>query len=522
MKYKQHSAKSTLSALSTSCAATILSSFIPHPSSFILLSLLLLLPLSTSAQGIAIHQKDGSVAVFPSGEIESVTMITEEDCYLFGTWYLGFWKNGDSVVKFDGTENMTFAGTEMIWDKGGTPDHYTIKYYPTGKYFIARNTARSETLRWYVTQHSKHILVLRDGDTYRYFYPTPKEADNAIMEKDPPSHTETTNINIIMRYASGKTKSSVTPMGKHFENRHVTTDEDREWLLTPTNEPDMVAGLSRWVVKTVKLYPYGDPVPADVNQHAIGDCCAMAVFASFSYLFPDFIKSIITDNGNRTYTVKMFDPQGQPVEVCISNKFLADGNGTIGQVTGKNNVITWASVLEKAMMKWQQIYQCDGIEGIGTEHVAPLFTGDGESFAFSPNSLYTSELKLAIEHCLRQGMITVGGFNVGDLLCGTLKTVTGHAFTFMLADDDESVFYMRNPWGNGDNGEDGLLRIPEENAIVQTIDARIVNPGAAAPYIREDLQPYTPPRYVRKSTDIGVAPRLFYRHLTHPDSKELW
>jgi hypothetical protein len=259
-----------------------------------------------------------------------------------------------------------------------------------------------------------------------------------------------------------------------------------------------------------------------VNQHAIGDCCALAVFASFAYLYPDFIKHIITDNGNSTYTVAMYDPQGQPVDVCISNKFLCDGNGITGQVTGKNNSVTWATILEKAMMKWQAIYQMDGIEGIGTEHVAPLFTGDGESFAFGANSLYTSELKIAIEWALSQGMVTVGGFNVGDLLCGTLKTVTGHAFTFMLANDDESIFYMRNPWGNGENGEDGLLRIPDERTIVQTIDARIVNPGAAAPYLRQDLQPYTPPRYVRKSTDIGVAPRLLNRQYTHPNSKELW
>ena len=248
----------------------------------------------------------------------------------------------------------------------------------------------------------------------------------------------------------------------------------------------------------------------------------MAVFASLAYLYPDFIKSIITDNGNRTYTVKMYDPKGQPVDVCVSSKILCDNNGNIGQVTGKNNTVTWATIMEKALMKWEKIYQCNGIEGIGTEHAAPPFTGNGESFSFSPNSLYTSELKLAIEHCLSEGMITVGGFNVGDLLCGTLKTVTGHAFTFMLSDDDSAIFNMRNPWGNGDQGEDGQLRIPDERTIVQTIDARIVNPGAAAPFLREDLKPYTPPRYVRRSTDLGVSERLLRRAITHPNSTELW
>ncbi|MBP5770814.1 MAG: hypothetical protein J6W75_05570 [Bacteroidaceae bacterium] len=475
-------------------------------------------------QGFVVHLKDGSLDIFRSTDVEKMTVITEEESYLIGKWYLGFWKSGESVIHFDGTEYMAFAGSEMVWGgKGGDPATYSIKFYPNSKYFIAKNVAQSsDVLRWYVTQQTEKLLVLKDGDALRYFYPSKEAAANAQMELDPPGHRETTNITTILRMASGRTKSTITPMGKHFENRHQTTEEDREWLLNPSNEPEPVANMTRWLKKTVKLYPYGDPMPADVNQHAIGDCCALAVLASMAYLYPDFIKHIITDNGNSTYTVAMYDPQGNPVNVCVSSKILCDANGTIGQVTGKNNVITWATILEKALMKWETLYQVNGVEGIGTEHVAPLFTGDGESFSFSPNSLYTSELKLAIEYCLSQGMISVGGFNVGDLLCGTLKTVTGHAFTYMLANDENAIFNMRNPWGNGDKGEDGLLRIPDERTIVQTIDARIVNPGAAAPYLREDLQPYTPPRYIRRSTDIGVAPRLLNRMYTHPNATELW
>ena len=490
---------------------------------FLFALLMLVSVAKAGAQGFVVHHADGTMSIFPSAQVDSITMVTSEYSCVLGTWYLGFWKNGDTVIKYDGTEYMAFAGEKLVWGgKGGTPDVYTLKFGSTGKTFVARHVSKNETLRWTIFKQTPKLLVLRDGEAYRYFYPTKEQADKAIMEKDPPAHAETANINRILSYAGGKTKSSITPMGKHFENRHVTTDDDRAWLLDPANEPDMVAGLTRWVTKSVKLYPYTDPVPADVNQHAIGDCCAMAVFASLAYLYPDFIKSIITDNGNRTYTVKMYDPQGQPVDVCVSNKILCDNSANIGQVTGKNNAVTWATIMEKALMKWEQIYQCNGIEGIGTEHAAPPFTGNGESFSFSPNSLYTSELKLAIEHCLGEGMITVGGFNVPDLLCGTLKTVTGHAFTFMLADDDSAIFNMRNPWGNGDQHEDGQLRIPDERVIVQTIDARIVNPGAAAPYLRTDLKPYTPPHYVKLSTDLGVSERLLRRHITHPNSTELW
>lgn len=475
-----------------------------------------------AAQGIVVHQTDGSMTIIPSAKVDHISLVEEEDTYVFGTWYLGFWKNGDNVIKFDGTEYMAFAGKEMVWGgKGSDPDTYSMKFYPTRKYFVATNVnKRSDVLRWYVDRQTEKLLVLRDGEVYRYFYRTKEEADKAIMEQYP-SHTETKNITNILRYGGSKSNSTQTPMGKHFENRHVTTDEDRTWLLNPNNEPNMIAGLSRWVKKTVKLYPYDDPVPADVNQHAIGDCCACAVLASLAYLYPDFIKHIITDNGDGTYTIKMYDPQGQPVDVCISNKFLCDNNGTIGQVTGKNNAVTWATILEKALIKWQTLYKVDeGVEGIGTENVAPLFTGCGDSFSFSPNSLHNSEWKLAIEHCLAEGKLCIGGFNVADLPCGKLKTVTGHAFTFMLADDKNSLFVMRNPWGIED--VDGKLFIPDERTIVQTIDARIVDPGAAAPFLRADLKPYSPPKFVRRSTDIGVSPRLLNRHLTHPNSTELW
>ena len=340
-----------------------------------------------AAQGIVIHHSDGTKEAFLTTDIDSVTMVNEGDSYVIGKWYLGFWKQGSSVIHFDGTEYMLFAGKYMEWNKGDDTTIYTVSYYPRNKLFIAKNVATGGTERWTVTKQTDKLLVLRLGEAYRYFYRSQYEADNAIMELDPPKHTETSDINTILRYAEGYTRSEKTPMGIHFENKHATTDDDREWLLNPDNEPDMVAGLTQWKKKTVRLYPYGDPVPADVNQHAIGDCCCMAVFASFAYLCPDFIKSILTDNGDGTYTVKMYDPQGQQIDVCVSSKVLCSSNGDTGQCTGKNNAITWATIMEKAMMKYVTLYKNTGVEGIPTEVAAPMFTGDGVSYAFSPRHL---------------------------------------------------------------------------------------------------------------------------------------
>ena len=178
------------------------------------------------------------------------------------------------------------------------------------------------------------------------------------------------------------------------------------------------------------------------------------------------------------------------------------------------------SLLEKAFMKWETRFKIDNVEGIGTEFLAPLFTGNGESFAFAPNTLHTSELKTFIEYALHQGMITIGGFTQGGIKVGDLETVVAHAFAFMLSSNANAIFCMRNPWGI--TSADGVLEIPDRRSIVQTIDVRAVSPGAAAPYLRSNITPYIPPKFTNRASDIGVSERLLKRAKSVVNSNELW
>ena len=487
-------------------------------------SLFLSLGMQVFGQKITIHFKNGTTISYPTSEIDNITMEegNQDDGYISGTWYLGYWVSGNVKLKFDGSERMTFSGLNLSWQgrqDGG--DDYTIVYAEDNKSFVSTNVNNaSDVSTWEILKYNPIVLVLRNGGADRYFYPSQMDALNAQLELDAPLHQETNDINMILSYANGYTNSSVTPMGTHYENKRATTENDILWLKNAANEPNKVAGLSQWLPQAVNLYPYGDPSPADVNQHTIGDCSACAVFASLAYLYPDFIKNIITNNGDGTYTVKMFDPQGKPIDVCVSNKILCDSEGIIGQVTGKNNAVTWATILEKAFIKWETCYQVDGVEGIGSEFLAPLFTGNGESYAFYPNSLYTSEHQLFITWALNQGMIAIGGFNVGGMKVGELETVTNHAFTYLLPNNANAVFAMRNPWGV--TSLDGVLQIPDERTIVQTIDVRAINPGAAAPYLRQNIAPYNPPPFTAKKSDIGISKRLIQMAESNTNSNELW
>lgn len=139
-----------------------------------------------------------------------------------------------------------------------------------------------------------------------------------------------------------------------------------------------------------------------------------------------------------------------------------------------------------------------GYQRYSSEHVAPLFTGEGNSFAFPPSSISTANLKNAVDLSLEERMIVIGGFTTNGLMVGNYQTVTAHAYSFFLSNNDSSLFAMRNPWGfspGSDVKEDGILNIIDDDVVPPTIDLRIIYPGIAADFAKESLSPYSPPQW---------------------------
>ncbi len=462
---------------------------------------------------VTISNQDGSLSA-------TYTVVQQENPassnMIDGNWYLHFVTIGRSIYVYPSSEYLSFNGLVMEWrGRSSEPDEiYDVEYNSDYTSFKIKGRNNPADIQEHViVKKTEKLLVVKHNGSTRYFYPSEYEANNAsendlIMEdlKDP-EHAETSDINVLKRYSYGHTHSDVNPMGIHFLNAHVTSDSDRAWLADATKNPSGINDMNQWRQKKVVLYPFGDPVPADCNQHSIGDCSAIAVFAEMSYLFPGFIKSIITDNGNDTYTVKMFDPQGKPVDVSVNNYFLMDNGGYIAQCTGKNEIPSWATIMEKAMMKWEEIYQVDNVWGIGSEFAAPLFTGDGDSFAFATNSIYPSESLTILKWALGEGMICIGGFDTANLMCDELPSVTYHAFSMMLTRKSDFLFSMRNPWGNG--GQlDGVLNIPNDRRYTYSIDMRLIGAGAAKPYLVKNLGPYIPPTFNASMMSCRVSDRL--------------
>ena len=396
----------------------------------------------------------------------------------------------------------------------GAEEVFDLTYAEDMKSFKAQSRTSGSTSTYTIIANEQELLVLRMGSITRHFYKSSTLAHDATFATPFPTRAELTDTAKVWALKGGSSHSDKSPMGNKYAKYAAATQEQIDWLADVQNQPDYTLAnvgseYNRWTTKTINLYPLngGNPTPADVNQHAIGDCCMCAVFASFAYIYPDFIKSIITKKTSSSFVVKMYDPMGNPIDVAVDNKLLCNSSGGCAQVSGKNDVYNWATIMEKALLKWLTCFKTGGLGGIGTEHAAPPFTGDGDSWSISPEKLYNGELTLVVDYALKNGMISVGGFTKGGVLCGTLETVTGHAFTVMYTRYPETYeFSMRNPWGS--TSVDGVLEIANKRSTMSLIDFRLVMPGAAAPYKRQNLGGYVPPKFTMGESDVAPTPAM--------------
>ena len=472
--------------------------------------------IAANAQRLDITMDDNSVISYDINKIKSMEFMPEaEPGQIDGYWYLGWRVMSSSSKNLNGEERWVFNGPVLRVIKAtGDEEIYDLTYADNLKSFKAQSRTSGTAITYTITAKEDELLVLKNTTITRYFFKSSADAYNAKVAYPYPNRVEYTDTARVWALKQSSTHSNATPMGNHYANYQAATNTQKEWLADPNNQPDYsLAGTGdnykKWTAKTITLYPLngGVPAPADVNQHAIGDCCMCAVFASLAYIYPDFIKSIIEKVNSTTYMVKMYDPKGNPIDVAVDNKLLCNDGGGCAQVSGKNDKFNWATIMEKALMKWLTCFKTGQLGGIGTEHVAPPFTGNGDSWAYDWGQLYNSELTMVVDYGLKNGMICVGGFHENGVLAGTLETVTGHAFTLMYTRYPEKYsFSMRNPWGI--TSVDGVLEIADKRSIMYLIDFRLVMPGAAAPYMRKDLGGYIPPKFSMGVNDRRLSPAM--------------
>ncbi len=197
------------------------------------------------------------------------------------------------------------------------------------------------------------------------------------------------------------------------------------------------------------------PGKDDISQGGYGDCVVMAGLGTIVDRDPNWVRDHVVDNGNGTVSVQLYDKNGNPQWVSVTNDLpAADGGAQKGAQPGVNG--NWPAYVEKALV---QVYgEDDSNDGTNSHGVKDKIYGPGEYRAIEGNygkdalsylsgddiSTITSSQQLwsAVENG-QPAIVTTKS----ELPDGAPDGyVAGHAF-FVDGMDAEGNIILQNPWG---------------------------------------------------------------------------
>jgi hypothetical protein len=214
--------------------------------------------------------------------------------------------------------------------------------------------------------------------------------------------------------------------------------------------------------------------PNDINQGSIGDCYFLAALAGVAKTNPNLLKNAITQNGDGTFTVRLYTTEKKSFLMWKWKKFTpnyiklyptfpvsVDGTDTAnanaeanpphaqgGDKDSKGRAELWVRIIEKAYALLMGSYKAIGNGGFSAEALEVL-TGK----AYTEKVLGT-EYKDRIIEMVENGQPTAVGtskdtwkkMSKADKKWAKERSIVGgHAYTVMAAND--SKITVRNPWG---------------------------------------------------------------------------
>ncbi len=235
------------------------------------------------------------------------------------------------------------------------------------------------------------------------------------------------------------TYSSRTPMGRHFQLCKQAKPEERLWLES-TKEvfDDEGAQIKAY---DISLFPNGNPTLADIQQEGMIQTNALGVLKDMACMYPGFIKSIIRQEAPDSFRIDMFDPDGNPIRVCVSNRFPQIDKQIFS--TGENGTYNWLSILEKAIMKWLNVYNNHmPIASYCAEWITPMLTGDGRSFCIQPGRMASKDLAKVVNTCRQNGMMVNGVADSRFTSLSGTPTVTNPDMAFRIISPGAAAKYF--------------------------------------------------------------------------------
>lgn len=189
----------------------------------------------------------------------------------------------------------------------------------------------------------------------------------------------------------------------------------------------------------------------DVNQGGVGDCYFMATLAAAAKDKPSAIQNMFIDNGDDTFTVRLFN-NGKADYVTV-DKYLPTSFGNAvyagwggGSYNETDNEL-WVALAEKAYAQfnesgWIGQDNTNSYAGLNGGWMAPVMeqiTGLDTSSQYASSITKQTLIDLTnSDKLLTVGFVHGGGYGV----------VNEHAYTITSYNAASQTFHLNNPWGN--------------------------------------------------------------------------
>jgi hypothetical protein len=229
-----------------------------------------------------------------------------------------------------------------------------------------------------------------------------------------------------------------------------------KWFLG-MDHPTLAAGTTgSYQAVSGSLFGSYGPQYTDIYQGALGDCTYLSSLAETAAR-TDAINSMFTDNGDNTWTVRLYQ-DGTPVYVTVDN-VLPDGGGLYDHPYGG---ILWAALAEKAVAQINEEGWLNTVEP-GVNSYDAINNGNANT-AVAALSLFSGQSTSAVSIATNAANIAAA-MAAGELVVlGTPSTTAiptiehNHAYAVVGYDPNAAMpFTVFNPWGikggTGDNGQ---------------------------------------------------------------------
>lgn len=198
------------------------------------------------------------------------------------------------------------------------------------------------------------------------------------------------------------------------------------------------------------LFAKGGPSINDITQGGINDCALLSALQSVVNIAPDFIKSMIVENPNNTYSVRFFN-KGEPHWVTVDGNVYSRG--------ANSATSSWAAIVERANVAFEATYMNDinNYASLGGGHIKmEEITGDTlTSFRAltTPQEKWdTTNFEILKTAVLNGAPAQLSSWdNSKNSETGQTNLVSGHAFGIIGFDEASQDFILTNPWGAGRN-----------------------------------------------------------------------